>query len=109
MCIDEYICSYQRYVQQFNTNLFGVINTTRAVLPHFRAKKSGVVVFIGSSGGIAGEPGAGAYCGSKHALEGAFSNPQALTLCHKYPHFCPLNAALEFLRCLFLSQLARNH
>jgi len=64
--------SHERYVQQFNTNLFGVINTTRAVLPHFRAKKSGIAVFIGSSGGIAGEPGAGAYCATKFALEGVF-------------------------------------
>lgn len=57
-------------MQQFNTNLFGVINVTRAVLPHFRAQRSGTVVFIGSSGGLAGEPGAGAYCATKFALEG---------------------------------------
>jgi NAD(P)-dependent dehydrogenase (short-subunit alcohol dehydrogenase family) len=67
-----HMASHERYIKQFNTNLFGVINTTGAVLPHFRSKNSGTVVFIGSSGGTAGEPGAGAYCGSKFALEGAF-------------------------------------
>ncbi|KAF4626142.1 hypothetical protein G7Y89_g12021 [Cudoniella acicularis] len=64
--------SHERFVQQLNTNLLGVVDTTRAILPHFRAKKSGVVVFLGSSGGVAGEPGAGAYCASKFALEGVF-------------------------------------
>ncbi|KUJ11125.1 uncharacterized protein LY89DRAFT_722981 [Mollisia scopiformis] len=61
--------SAERYIKQLNTNLLGVINVTRALMPHFRARKAGVVVFIGSSGGIAGEPGAGAYCASKFALE----------------------------------------
>jgi NADP-dependent 3-hydroxy acid dehydrogenase YdfG len=57
-------------LKQLNTNLFGVLNVTRALLPHFRERKSGVVVFLGSSGGMEGEPGAGAYCASKFALEG---------------------------------------
>lgn len=64
--------SHERYLRQFQTNLFGVINTTRALLPHFRSRASGIVVFIGSSGGIAGDPGAGAYCGTKFAIEGVF-------------------------------------
>lgn len=51
--------SYDSYLAQFETNYFGVIKTTQAVLPHFREKKSGIIVFIGSSGGIDGEPGAG--------------------------------------------------
>ncbi|KAF2108973.1 hypothetical protein BDV96DRAFT_586312 [Lophiotrema nucula] len=60
----------ERFIAQFNTNLFGSINTTRALLPHFRAKKSGVIVYVGSLGGIAGEVGGAAYCASKFALEG---------------------------------------
>jgi len=42
-------------------------------LPHFRAKKSGVIVYVGSHGGIAGEVGGAAYCASKFALEGRSS------------------------------------
>lgn len=49
--------SYDGSVAQFETNFFGVIKTTQAVLPHFRGKKSGTVVFIGSTGGLSGEPG----------------------------------------------------
>ena len=33
---------------QFNTNVFGTLNVTRAFLPHMRGRKSGTVVFIGS-------------------------------------------------------------
>ncbi|PVI02402.1 NAD(P)-binding protein [Periconia macrospinosa] len=62
--------TYENYVNQFETNFFGVVKTTQALLPHFREKKSGTVVFLGSSGGLAGEPGAGPYCATKHALEG---------------------------------------
>ncbi|CAI6336687.1 unnamed protein product [Periconia digitata] len=62
--------SYDNYMSQFETNFFGVIKTTQAFLPHFRERKSGTIVFIGSSGGIAGEPGAAPYCGTKFALEG---------------------------------------
>jgi NADP-dependent 3-hydroxy acid dehydrogenase YdfG len=62
--------SHERFTKAFNTNVFGVINVTRAVLPHFRSKKSGTVVFLSSSGGMEGEPGAGAYCATKFALEG---------------------------------------
>jgi NAD(P)-dependent dehydrogenase (short-subunit alcohol dehydrogenase family) len=51
--------SLEQYQAQFETNVFGVIKTTQAVLPHFRAKSSGFIVFIGSVGGIGGEPGAG--------------------------------------------------
>lgn len=47
---------------------------TQAVLQHFRENKSGFVVFIGSVGGWAGDPGAGLYCGSKFALEGMQSD-----------------------------------
>ncbi|ORY17857.1 short-chain oxidoreductase [Clohesyomyces aquaticus] len=62
--------SIENYLAQFETNLFGVVKMTQAVLPHFRAKKAGTVVMIGSSGGIGGEPGAGPYCATKFALEG---------------------------------------
>lgn len=64
---------YERWVGQFDTNLFGAINVTRALMPHFRSRKAGVVVFIGSLSGWRGDGVAGAYCGSKFALEGILS------------------------------------
>jgi NAD(P)-dependent dehydrogenase (short-subunit alcohol dehydrogenase family) len=71
--------SQERFIAQFNTNLFGTINTTRALLPHFRAKKSGVIVYLGSLGGIAGEVGGAAYCASKFALEGRIPRVPSLS------------------------------
>jgi NAD(P)-dependent dehydrogenase (short-subunit alcohol dehydrogenase family) len=54
----------------YKTNLVGPVNITRAVLPHFRASKAGVVVFMGSQSGWFGDAWAAAYCASKFALEG---------------------------------------
>ncbi|KAJ9615700.1 hypothetical protein H2200_001776 [Cladophialophora chaetospira] len=55
---------------QFDTNVFGTLRITRALLPHFRTRRAGTNVFIGSLSGWIGHPGCGAYAGSKHALEG---------------------------------------
>ena len=57
---------------QFSTNLFGPLNLTRALLPHFRSKRSGTFVFIGSICGWRGDPTIAAYCASKFALEGDY-------------------------------------
>jgi NAD(P)-dependent dehydrogenase (short-subunit alcohol dehydrogenase family) len=55
---------------QFDVNVFGVMNVIRAVLPHFRARKSGVIVNVGSGAGIFTLPMISLYCASKFALEG---------------------------------------
>ena len=56
--------------QQFATNVFGTMKVTRALLPHYRSRNTGYVVFIGSLSGWIGHPGCGAYAASKFALEG---------------------------------------
>ena len=61
---------HERLLSQFSTNLFGTLAITRSILPHFRQKKTGVIAFMGSTGGWAGDPGAAPYCGTKFALEG---------------------------------------
>ena len=54
----------------FDVNVFGLINTTRAVLPIMRAAGKGKLVHIGSRGGFEGEPGVSMYSASKFAVAG---------------------------------------
>lgn len=56
--------------QQFAVNVFGVMDVTRAVLPHMRERRRGVIVNISSGAGVFTLPGASSYCASKFALEG---------------------------------------
>jgi NAD(P)-dependent dehydrogenase (short-subunit alcohol dehydrogenase family) len=55
---------------QVETNLFGPLNVTRAVLPVLRAQRSGLVVTISSTAGIAGQEFCTAYAAAKFGLEG---------------------------------------
>lgn len=52
------------------TNVFGLIRVLRAVLPHFRDRKSGHIVNLSSIGGLVGLPGFGIYNSTKFAVEG---------------------------------------
>src|SRR6202046_4265829 len=55
---------------QVETNLFGPLNVTRAVLPVMRQQRSGLVIAISSTGGIVGQEFCSAYSASKFGLEG---------------------------------------
>lgn len=56
---------------QLETNLFGVVNVTKAALPVFREQKSGHFLQFSSVGGrVGGTPGMGAYQTAKFAVEG---------------------------------------
>ncbi|GAA3383904.1 oxidoreductase [Cryptosporangium minutisporangium] len=54
----------------FDVHVFGPAALTRAVLPHMRRQRSGVIVQMSSFGGQVAYPGFGAYCATKFALEG---------------------------------------
>ena len=62
--------SPDQYRSQIETNLFGPMNVTRAVLPVMRQQRSGHVVTITSLAGIVGVDFCSAYATSKFALEG---------------------------------------
>ena len=64
---------YEDWLAQFDTNVFGTIKVTRALLPHFRQRQSGAMVFVSSLSGWIGHSGCSAYAGSKFALEGRHS------------------------------------
>ncbi len=53
-----------------DTNFFGVINVTRAVLPAMRKKNSGRIIMMSSVGGMISRATDSIYCASKWALEG---------------------------------------
>src|SRR5262249_56616762 len=53
-----------------DVNVIGLLETTKAVLPHFRANKEGVIINISSIGGKITFPLGTLYHGSKFAVEG---------------------------------------
>jgi len=55
---------------QVETNLFGPVNVTRAVLPVMRAQRRGLVVTISSTAGVSGQAFVSAYAAAKFGLEG---------------------------------------
>jgi NAD(P)-dependent dehydrogenase (short-subunit alcohol dehydrogenase family) len=62
--------SPQQVRSQIETNLFGPMTVTRAVLPVMRKQRSGLVISISSTAGVVGGAFASAYAASKFGLEG---------------------------------------
>ncbi|WP_044204485.1 SDR family oxidoreductase [Flammeovirga sp. OC4] len=60
----------ENIVRQFNTNVVGLLDVTRAVLPHFRENKEGMIINVSSIGGKMTFPLGSLYHGTKFAVEG---------------------------------------
>lgn len=60
--------------QQFETNFWGTVKVTNALLPHFRKQKSGQIITVSSIVGLIGPPNLSFYSASKHAVEGYFKS-----------------------------------
>jgi NAD(P)-dependent dehydrogenase (short-subunit alcohol dehydrogenase family) len=62
--------SPEQIQRQFDTNVFGLMNVTRAVLPHWRDRQSGLLINVSSIGGRLAFPLYSLYHGTKWAVEG---------------------------------------
>ncbi|NCD68151.1 SDR family oxidoreductase [Mucilaginibacter agri] len=62
--------SREQIIRQFDTNVIGLLDVTKALLPHFRQNKSGVIINISSIGGKMSFPLGVLYHGTKFAVEG---------------------------------------
>ncbi|KAJ5339175.1 Glucose/ribitol dehydrogenase [Penicillium brevicompactum] len=68
--------SQSQLLDQFNANVFGPLNLTRAVLPHMRERRSGTIIFMSSIAAWRGVSVGGPYSASKFALEGSVESLQ---------------------------------
>jgi short-subunit dehydrogenase len=60
--------------QQFETNFWGTVKVTNALLPQFRKQKYGQIITVSSIVGLIGPPNLSYYTASKHAVEGYFKS-----------------------------------
>jgi len=62
--------SRENILRQFNTNVIGLLDVTKTILPHFRQNKKGIIINISSIGGKMTFPLGSLYHGTKFAVEG---------------------------------------
>lgn len=62
--------SIEQAKSMFDTNFFGIVRMTRAVVPHMRSQGSGRIINIGSVLGFLPAPYMALYAATKHAVEG---------------------------------------
>jgi NAD(P)-dependent dehydrogenase (short-subunit alcohol dehydrogenase family) len=63
-------CTPEQIQRQFATNVFGLMDVTRSLLPHFRERHSGVIINLASIGGQMAFPLYSLYHSTKWAIEG---------------------------------------
>lgn len=63
-------CSMKDIREIFDTNVFGLMEVTKEILPLMRAQRSGYILNISSVAGLVAMPGAGIYNSTKFAVEG---------------------------------------
>jgi len=66
--------SVEQAYKQFETNFWGTVKMTKAILPVMRQQHFGNIITIGSLAGLIGVPFQSYYSASKHALEGFFKS-----------------------------------
>jgi NAD(P)-dependent dehydrogenase (short-subunit alcohol dehydrogenase family) len=83
----------------FDTNFFGVVATSKAIVPLMRQAKSGHIINIASYGGLVGQPFNDAYCAAKFAVTGLTESMHATLspLGVKVTLVCPGAIATPFL------------
>ena len=60
----------ENILRQFNTNVIGLLDVSKAIIPHFRKNNSGILINISSIGGKMTFPLGSLYHGTKFAVEG---------------------------------------
>ena len=71
----------------YDTNVFGVMNVTRAVLPHMRRQHEGCIINVTSMAGMMGAPTVSVYASTKFAVEGL---TEAMAI-----EYAPLNISIK--------------
>jgi NAD(P)-dependent dehydrogenase (short-subunit alcohol dehydrogenase family) len=84
--------SAERFKAVIDTNFYGVVNVTRAAVPHMRKQRSGCILQISSVGGRLTRPGSTPYHTAKWAV-GGFTESLAQELSPFGVRFAPLNPA----------------